>query len=107
MHISEQWQAMLDNDDLESEILVEDFAVAGRSSARPHTNAAIGHELSAYSVWVPTVDRDDAEQALSDTGRDGSCGQRDNTSSTSFALRGARFALAARTALLMLRLARA
>ena len=104
---AEQWQEALDDDDIESEIRLEDSAVAGRSSAMPYTNAAIGHELFAYSVWVPAVDREDAGQALRDAGWDGNYGQRDNTISTSFALRGARFALAARTALLMLRLARA
>ena len=86
---------------------IEDAAVAGRSSAMPYVNAAIGHELFAYSVWVQTADRETAVETLQDAGWDGNYGQRDNTISTGFALRGALFALAAGAVLIILRLARA
>ena len=98
-------QDALDEYAIESEVRIEDAAVAGRSSAMPYVNAAIGHELFAYSVWVQTADRETAVETLRDAGWDGNYGQQDNTVSAGFALRGALFALAAGAALIILRLA--
>ncbi len=103
--VAEQWQDALDEYAIESEVRIEDAAVAGRSSAMPYVNAAIGHELFAYSVWVQTADRETAVETLRDAGWDGNYGQQDNTVSAGFALRGALFALAAGAALIILRLA--
>lgn len=104
--VAEQWQDALDSDDIESEVRIEDSALAGRSSALPQANAAVGHELFAYSVWVPAVDREVAAQVLRDGGWDGNYGQRDNTISAGFALRGALLALAAAVLLIVVRLGR-
>lgn len=103
--VAEQWQDALDEHAIESEVRIDDAAVAGRSSAMPYVNAAIGHELFAYSVWVQTADRETAVETLRDAGWDGNYGQQDNTVSAGFALRGALFALAAGAALIILRLA--
>lgn len=101
---AEQWQDALDDDEIESEIRIEDSALVGRSSAMPHTNSATGHELFAYSVWVPSVDKEDAARALIDGGWDGNYRQRDNTIPAGFALRGALIAVGIAIALVGVRL---
>jgi len=104
---AEQWQDTLDNDEIESEIRIEDSALVGRSSAMPHTNSATGHELFAYSVWIPSEEKEDAVRALIDAGWDGNYRQRDSTIPPGFALRGALVALGIAVALVGLRLASA
>ena len=103
---AEQWQDALDDDEITSEVRIEDSALVGRSSTMPHTNAAIGHELFAYSVWVPAEEREAAAKTLIDAGWDGNYGQGDNTISSGFALRGALLALGVGILLIIVRLVR-
>ena len=53
--VAEQWQDALDEYAIESEVRIEDAAVAGRSSAMPYVNAAIGHELVHHAAGMSAV----------------------------------------------------
>jgi hypothetical protein len=105
-HTVEQWQDALDGDGIDSEVRIEDAVLTGRSSTMPGTNAATGHELFSYTVWVLAADRETAGRALIDGGWDGNYSQRDHSLDPRFVLRGALIALAIAAVLIIIQMAR-
>ena len=90
---AELWQDALDEDEIESEIRIEDAVLTGRSTATTYANGPNANQLFSYALWVPAHDREAAAAALINAGWNGRYGQRGETIPSGLAFRGALLAI--------------